>query len=69
VSTNLYQWEAQLKVIAKIVGEAQVFLPAKRQDVAVSCQPEPWMASLHDGKNACGEPNYFSNCFVSNPLI
>ena len=22
---NLYQWEAQLKVIAEIVGEAQVF--------------------------------------------
>ena len=33
---NLYQWEAWLKVIAEIVGEEQVFLPAKRQDVAVS---------------------------------
>ena len=26
---NLYQWEAQLKVIAEIVGEAQVFLTGK----------------------------------------
>jgi F0F1-type ATP synthase assembly protein I len=26
---NLYQWEAQLKVSAKIVGEAQAFYPTK----------------------------------------
>ena len=56
--------EAQLKVIAEIVGEAQVFLPAKRQDVALSSNPRHDVEFSATAKMLVVNQYYFSNYFA-----